>query len=376
MENPEEAFVDYASSRTDEARGKWYTFKLEQNNLGDTDNPSWKSHPNLRWMQRQNYLNKFSNLHNRFQSNGLFLNRSFNNNPQNFNQTSLEGLVSNFMASQDDKITRFEVEFIQHQGEITNKLGTLLKAFNDRTTRALPSDIVKNPKLTPNSTSSASSYPTRDPQSSFNSFKLVNAIQRCFKSTANIQKDQLQVNTLTVNEIETPKLKEPKESLKDEFAELHLNLPALKVLVHVPTTMPWKLKLFEAFHVVDMEREPTCPLLVGRGFLATANAVIDCKNAKIAVREGLTRSIFGVREIDFGEENVPYWTTIGKHESYKPRTSEDDIGTRPPYFAKRDFQDNHLPGKWEIARDTEDTFDEKKPGSSYEFYVDDSWMTI
>nr|GEV34761.1 MAK10-like protein [Tanacetum cinerariifolium] len=51
MENPEQAFVDYASSRTDEARCKWFTFKPEQNNLGDTYNPSWKSHPNLRWRQ-------------------------------------------------------------------------------------------------------------------------------------------------------------------------------------------------------------------------------------------------------------------------------------------------------------------------------------
>ncbi|GKC75254.1 MAK10-like protein [Tanacetum coccineum] len=29
MENPEQAFVEYASSRTDEAGGKWYTFKPE-----------------------------------------------------------------------------------------------------------------------------------------------------------------------------------------------------------------------------------------------------------------------------------------------------------------------------------------------------------
>ncbi|GJR41357.1 hypothetical protein Tco_1217041 [Tanacetum coccineum] len=40
MENPEQAFIDYTSSRTDEAGGKWYTFKLEQNNLGDTYNSS------------------------------------------------------------------------------------------------------------------------------------------------------------------------------------------------------------------------------------------------------------------------------------------------------------------------------------------------
>ncbi|GJU79876.1 MAK10-like protein [Tanacetum coccineum] len=49
IKNLEQAFVEYASSRIDEARGKWYTFKPEQNNLGDTYNPSWKSHPNLRW---------------------------------------------------------------------------------------------------------------------------------------------------------------------------------------------------------------------------------------------------------------------------------------------------------------------------------------
>ncbi|GJT48461.1 hypothetical protein Tco_0974618 [Tanacetum coccineum] len=51
MENPEQAFVEYVSSCTDEAGGKWYTFKPEQNNFGDTYNPSWKSHPNLRWRQ-------------------------------------------------------------------------------------------------------------------------------------------------------------------------------------------------------------------------------------------------------------------------------------------------------------------------------------
>ncbi|GKB91069.1 hypothetical protein Tco_0963341 [Tanacetum coccineum] len=94
----------------------------------------------------------------------------------------------------------------------------------------------------------------------------------------------------------------------------------INVEVHVG-----KLKLFEDFYVVDMEREPTCPLLAGRGFLATANVVIDCKKAKMVVEEGLTRSIFGVKELDFGDDNETYWTTIGKRESYKPRTSKDGI---------------------------------------------------
>ncbi|GJZ62865.1 retrotransposon protein, putative, ty3-gypsy subclass [Tanacetum coccineum] len=84
-----------------------------------------------------------------------------------------------------------------------------------------------------------------------------------------------------------------------------------------------KLKLIEDFYVIDMEKDPATPLLVGRGFLATASAVIDCKKAKIAVGEGITRSIFGVKEIDIVDEDVPYLTTLGKRESYEPRPSTD-----------------------------------------------------
>ncbi|GJR95803.1 hypothetical protein Tco_0267977 [Tanacetum coccineum] len=51
MKDPEQAFVKYASLRTDKAGVKWYTFKPEQNNLGDTYNPSWRSHLNLSLLQ-------------------------------------------------------------------------------------------------------------------------------------------------------------------------------------------------------------------------------------------------------------------------------------------------------------------------------------
>ncbi|GKC90307.1 hypothetical protein Tco_1150956 [Tanacetum coccineum] len=148
MEDPEQAFVEYASSRTDEAGGKWYTFKPEQNNLGDTYNPSWRSHPNLRWRQPQNSQNNFSNPPNRFQPNGLIPNRSFNNSPRSFkNQSNLEGLVSNFMASQDARLSKFEADFKQQQSEMTNKINTMLKVITDQIAGTLPSDTVKNLKL-------------------------------------------------------------------------------------------------------------------------------------------------------------------------------------------------------------------------------------
>ncbi|GJY08539.1 hypothetical protein Tco_0375593 [Tanacetum coccineum] len=69
-----------------------------------------------------------------------------------------------------------------------------------------------------------------------------------------------------------------------------------------------KLKLLNDIYVLDMKKDPETPLLIGRGFLATANAFIDCRMAKIAIGEGITR---------------------------------------------KDFLDCHLPGEWEISRDVE-----------------------
>ncbi|GKA44026.1 MAK10-like protein [Tanacetum coccineum] len=419
MENPKEAFVDYASSRTDEAGGKWFTFKPEQNNLGDTYNPSWKSHPNLRWRQPQNSQNNFSNPPNRFQPNGSFPNRSFNNNPQNFNnQSNLEGLVSSFMASQDARLSKFEADFKQQQSEMTNKIDTVLKAITDRITGALPSDTVKNPKLNINSNTlvlSTRSYQMEDPQCSSQTHNSITAI-----SNQHSEGDQSKDKTLMINEVGTTKSKEPEHTLEDEFKDLHLNLPVLEVLAHAPIynaildkyveslelgkngsvfiqgeipkrmedprlfTLPCRLgdsepfdtladlgscvniiplylfkklkigllvetshvfgladgtksypvrivkdvevhigrlKLLNDFYVIDMKKDPETPLLVGRGFLATANAVIDCRKAKIVVGEGITSS--------YG------------------------IGAQTPYYARKEFMDCHFPGEWEMARDAE-----------------------
>nr|GEX88792.1 DNA-directed DNA polymerase [Tanacetum cinerariifolium] len=137
MEDPEQAFVEYTSSRTDEAEGKWYTFKPEKNNLGDTYNPSWRSHPNLR-------------------------------------------------------LSKFEADFKQQQSEMTNKTDTVLKAITDRIAGALPSDTIKNPKLSASLT--------------------------CLLQTEMGIKPQ--------------QLEEPEPTLKDEFQDLHLNLPVLEVLSH------------------------------------------------------------------------------------------------------------------------------------------------
>ncbi|GKF22860.1 hypothetical protein Tco_0075182 [Tanacetum coccineum] len=57
------------------------------------------------------------------------------------------GLVTNFMASQDARLSKFEADFKQQQSKMTNKIDTFLKAINDRMTEAILSDTIKNPKL-------------------------------------------------------------------------------------------------------------------------------------------------------------------------------------------------------------------------------------
>ncbi|GKA43824.1 MAK10-like protein [Tanacetum coccineum] len=129
---------------------------------------------------------------------------------------------------------------------------------------------------------------------------------------------------------EKQQTEEPEPNLKDEFQDLFLKLPVLEVLAHAPIynaildklwdSKPFdtlvdlgssdgtksyhvgvvkdvevhigKLKLLNDFYVIDMKKDPVTPLLVGRGFLVTANAVIDHRMSKIVVGEIIIRKDF------------------------------------------------------------------------------------
>ncbi|GJY78990.1 hypothetical protein Tco_0484791 [Tanacetum coccineum] len=136
MENPEQDFVDYASSRTDEAGGKWFTFKPEQNNIADTYNPSWKSHSNLSGPYDTQYCME---------------------DPE---QAIVEYASSRTDEAEDDQ----------------NKIDTVLKAITDRIADTLPSDTVKNPKLSTYPVFYARSYLTEYPQCSTQTYGSINAI--------------------------------------------------------------------------------------------------------------------------------------------------------------------------------------------------------
>ncbi|GJQ91908.1 hypothetical protein Tco_0003047 [Tanacetum coccineum] len=125
-------------------------------------------------------------------------------------------LVSNFMASQDARLSKFKADFKQQQCEMTNKIDTILKAITDRMAEALSSETVKNPKLNVNSTSPVLStrfYPTIDPQCSSHPSTSINAVKTSSKEASHSQTSQLQ----TWMGIGTQQIGEPKQTLEDEF---------------------------------------------------------------------------------------------------------------------------------------------------------------
>ncbi|GKC06102.1 hypothetical protein Tco_0997712 [Tanacetum coccineum] len=58
-----------------------------------------------------------------------------------------------------ERLSMFEADFKGQQGEMTNKIDTMLKVITDQVAGTLPSDTVKNPKLGTHPVSSAHSYP-------------------------------------------------------------------------------------------------------------------------------------------------------------------------------------------------------------------------
>ncbi|GJT98043.1 hypothetical protein Tco_1093561 [Tanacetum coccineum] len=80
------------------------------------------------------------------------------------------------MASQDARLSKFESDFKQQQSEMTNKIDTVLKAITDQIAGALPSHMVKNPKLSASLVFFARSYLNTDPQCSNHVQGSINAI--------------------------------------------------------------------------------------------------------------------------------------------------------------------------------------------------------
>nr|GEY63878.1 hypothetical protein [Tanacetum cinerariifolium] len=109
---------------------------------------------------------------------------------------------------------------------------------------------------------------------------------------------------------------------------------------------------FGRFCVLDMEKDPMCPLLVGIGFLVIASAIIDCKKSKIVVGEGHTRPFFRVKENDFINTNAHGEWEIARDVELNP--FKDVLVFRKMVEFLEDIPDYLNGNKWEM----EDMFDD------------------
>ncbi|GJU29374.1 ty3-gypsy retrotransposon protein [Tanacetum coccineum] len=252
----------------------------------------------------------------------------------------------------DARLSKFEVDFKQQQYEMANKIDTVLKAITDRMAGALPSDTVKNPKLNVNSTSPVLSTwmgigtqqieePKLTLEDEFHDLHInllvlevvahaliYNAMLDKYVESLELGKNgSAFVQGEVSAKMEDPGLftlpcrlgdSKPFDALADlgscvKISPLYLfrnlNIKLLEETDHIfrladgTKSYPvgivkdvevhiGKLKLLNDLYVIDMKKDLKTPLLVGRGFLVTANAVIDCRKAKISVGEGITRKFF------------------------------------------------------------------------------------
>ncbi|GJT82517.1 MAK10-like protein [Tanacetum coccineum] len=214
-----------------------------------------------------------------------------------------------------------------------------------------------------------------------------------------------------VVEIKPQQLEEPKPTLENECKDLHLNLLVLEVLVHAPIYNSILDKYVKSLELgkngsafvqgetpakMGDSRLFTLPCRLGDSkpfdTLADLGSCINIiplylfKKLNIGLLEE-TDHIFGladgtksypvgiVKDIEIGtpkafafRKRIPMlppkqllivgWpnSVVKKEslgESYKPRPSSDGIGAKPPYYARKDFLDCHLPREWEISRDDE-----------------------
>ncbi|GJT16196.1 MAK10-like protein [Tanacetum coccineum] len=202
MEDPEQAFVEYASSRTDEAgEGLVSNFMASQHARLSKFEADFKQQQSEMANKIDTVLKAITDriagtlpsdtVKNPKLSTSLVLSaRSY----PTIDCQTLKGLVSNFMASQHARLSKFEADFKQQQSKMANKINTVLKAITGRIAGTLPSDTVKNPKLSTSLVLSARSYPTIDCQCSSHPSTLINSIKAC-STEANIsQTSQLKLD--------------------------------------------------------------------------------------------------------------------------------------------------------------------------------------
>ncbi|GJS07341.1 hypothetical protein Tco_0364137 [Tanacetum coccineum] len=156
MKSPEQASVDYTSSRTNEVGGKRFTPNHGPRNFNDATN-TWKEKPNYNWAHTHTFTSP--------QGGSVSVHSSSY-------QMKLEMALLDFDSNHEKRLSHLRTQLEQQQDDMIGKINLLWKIRFQTTT----SDTVKNPKLGTYPVLSARSYPTIDPQCSSHIHSSINAI--------------------------------------------------------------------------------------------------------------------------------------------------------------------------------------------------------
>ncbi|GKE37116.1 hypothetical protein Tco_1460521 [Tanacetum coccineum] len=108
------------------------------------------------------------------------------------------------------------------------------------------------------------------------------------------------------------KIKQQKKDDEDErllsiFKQIHINLPFLEAMIHMPKgakflkyLLSHKEKLEKVASsvklILEMDEDELVPIILGRPFLATARAVIDVHEGKLSLRVGSETVTFNIEK--------------------------------------------------------------------------------
>ncbi|GJT43135.1 hypothetical protein Tco_0951850 [Tanacetum coccineum] len=144
MENSEQAFVEYVSSRTDEAGGKQFTMNQGLRSFNKAAN-SWKGKPNFNWAHTQTFTSP--------------QNGSFSTYSSSY-QMKLEKALIDFDSHQERRLSSLKTQLGQQQEDMISKINLLWKTISEKLDDTPTRNTAGNPTAQMNFTST--NYPTKE----------------------------------------------------------------------------------------------------------------------------------------------------------------------------------------------------------------------
>nr|GEW34544.1 hypothetical protein [Tanacetum cinerariifolium] len=116
MESLEQAFVEYASSRTDETRSRQFAINQGQRSFNEAVN-AWKGKPNFNWAYAQTFTSPWNGSFSTYASS---------------HQTKLEKELIDFDSHREKRLSSLRTQLGQQQDDMISKVNILWKTISER----------------------------------------------------------------------------------------------------------------------------------------------------------------------------------------------------------------------------------------------------